>query len=358
MATAEHYLDREIEIKRALEFYYRSLIGGYVSAYARTGREEFLRLSEVVKGERIRVILPYLAELARIKEEFRRTRNLIWLTKTLYAFAVRQERTIIGISGYIHRDFPERESFLLRLGWFRERIGYIIRRLWEQYPGTIFGMVVDRETRAPLVDAIVRINGREMAVDAAGRYVFEGFPGSYTMTASMTDYAEETRTVLLPPAGRIEVNFELEKIVVKLFSYAFRVSSDIVTVTGAVTRKVKAVRKTPVRIEIFFDDFLSVIEDEAKFEERFRPELEKLMKSEVKEHKADIQAALFWGDFSVAEKIDFGVEEKSEVEIGDEEKKIIEEGKSSDEYTIAVFIFEDQVWYKKSTYEHALDEVK
>jgi hypothetical protein len=357
VATAEYYLDREIEIKRALEIYYRSLIGGYASAYARTGREEFLRLSEVVRKERIRVILPYLAELARIREEFRRTGNLIWLTKTLYAFTIREARTIIGISGYIHRDFPERESFLLRLEWFRERIRYIVRKLWEQYPGTIFGVVVDKETRAPLVGAKIRINGYEITIQDAitGRYVFEGFPGRYTITVSMTNYVEETRTVLLPPAGRVEVNFELEKIVAKLFSYAFRISSDIVTVTGAVKKELKAIRETPIRIELFFDDFLSVIEDEIKFEDRFRPELEELMKAEVRRYKADIQAALFWGDFSVAEKIDFGIEEKSEVEIGDEEKKIMEEGKSSDEYTIAVFIFEDQVWYRRSTYEHALE---
>jgi len=214
MATAEYYLRQEIGLKKDVDTYYRSLIGGYSSAYARTGKRTFLWLADTARTSRTVLWRPLIEELNRIRDEFR-SRDLIWLTKTLYSFAVRQERVIAGIYELIAADLPERRSFLDRLSEFARRIRRIIAELFAQYPGVIFGHVIDKETRAPLVGAKLTINGFTIVVlDAiAGRYIFENFPGSYTITAEMEGYIPQTIKVALAPAGRIEVNFELEKLI-------------------------------------------------------------------------------------------------------------------------------------------------
>lgn len=94
-------------------------------------------------------------------------------------------------------------------------IGFVlddaIEELEAKLLSTIFGSVVDAETRLMLVGAVVEVDGLEATVETTG-YRIEDIPrGTYDVTASFEDYPEETQTVELPPNTELEVNFELSK---------------------------------------------------------------------------------------------------------------------------------------------------
>jgi PAS domain-containing protein len=218
MPRADYYLDREISLKEEIELYYRALIGAYTrwaKYYEKIQPRRARRyriVVELVRRERREIILSQLGEVRGIKEEFKR-RNLIWLTKVLYNFAVRQEKTIIGISGYLERDLPEFKTFLERLRRFRRRIRHIVEKLGEQYPGLIYGWVRDKETKEPLIGAEVRIDRHRIIVNHRGVYSFETFPGKYRIRVSFENYETQEKEVELHPFEELEVNFELEKII-------------------------------------------------------------------------------------------------------------------------------------------------
>lgn len=62
-------------------------------------------------------------------------------------------------------------------------------------PVTIAGKVTDEETGVAIADATVRLNGKAYITGSDGTYSFSVEVGSYTLTVSMTGYAEKTASV-------------------------------------------------------------------------------------------------------------------------------------------------------------------
>jgi len=263
----EDWIRRERELKEEINRYYISLVGAYSrwGYYFRDKEPErsrrYLEIVEVLKREREEKVKRWLAKLERIRKR-----------SGLLRFCKEELKELEELFGKIYADFPEKETFLLRLDEFISRV-------------------------------------REL----------------------------------------------IEILSVRLFSYALRLSSDIITIKGLKAEKETKVRETPIRIELFFDDFISSIEDEIDFEDRFREELTKLMKDLVDKYKTHIARALYWEKFSISESIDFGIEDKVEVEIGKREEEIIERKKSRDDYTLAVFLDEERLWYVSDRYEHSIE---
>lgn len=137
---------------------------------------------------------------------------------------------------------------------------------------------------------------------------------------------------------------------IKLYSYSLRVYSMIREVSSIKTRERKKVIETPINIELAFDDFVSLIESEIELEERYREELESLFLELVLKYRKEIARKLNWENFWISSKVDFGIEEKWEIE----RPEVLRRGVSEDEWELRVLIYEDKVWHKRGLYEHEI----
>ncbi len=79
-------------------------------------------------------------------------------------------------------------------------------------PGTITGTVTDAGTGAPIAGATVSYSGGSTSTDGSGAYTLANVAeGSYSVTASATGYASQSRTVTLGPGATATQNFALTR---------------------------------------------------------------------------------------------------------------------------------------------------
>ncbi|MEA2633982.1 MAG: large repetitive protein [Chloroflexota bacterium] len=77
-------------------------------------------------------------------------------------------------------------------------------------PGTITGTVTDSGSTAPIAGATVSYGGGSTTTDGSGSYTLANVAeGSYTVTASATGYAGQSRTVTVGPGATATQNFAL-----------------------------------------------------------------------------------------------------------------------------------------------------
>lgn len=75
----------------------------------------------------------------------------------------------------------------------------------------VYGVVTDAYTNAPLPNALVALGATTTTSDSSGNYTFTGvLPGSYTLSASLADYATKNVAVVVAQGQRIEQSFALE----------------------------------------------------------------------------------------------------------------------------------------------------
>ncbi|TME80751.1 MAG: hypothetical protein E6I43_13045, partial [Chloroflexi bacterium] len=79
-------------------------------------------------------------------------------------------------------------------------------------PGTITGTVTDAGTGAPIAGATVSYSGGSTSTDGSGAYTLANVAeGSYSVTASATGYASQSRTVTVGPGATATQNFALTR---------------------------------------------------------------------------------------------------------------------------------------------------
>ena len=131
-----YYLRRNYEVlwrRKArpipLRFYVDSARGGYISAWKRTGKEEFRLLADLIKNK----LRPKIDEFYRRLEDLRKekiTKENIFSIKVGLLELKKDELSYVEhFRRYLVRGFPERESFLRRLEWYRDRFKTIIEGL-------------------------------------------------------------------------------------------------------------------------------------------------------------------------------------------------------------------------------------
>ncbi|MBN1484140.1 MAG: carboxypeptidase regulatory-like domain-containing protein, partial [Chloroflexia bacterium] len=79
-----------------------------------------------------------------------------------------------------------------------------------QPKGLVWGYVTDFDSGAPLEGALVEAdNGAMATADATGYYTMYLEAGTYVMTATMADYADDVETVVVPVGGSVQQDFAL-----------------------------------------------------------------------------------------------------------------------------------------------------
>ena len=77
-------------------------------------------------------------------------------------------------------------------------------------PGAVFGTVVDASTNQPISGATVSYTGGSATTNAQGQYNLASVvEGSYTETASATNYASDSRPLVVGPGASVVQNFSL-----------------------------------------------------------------------------------------------------------------------------------------------------
>ncbi|MBX7124441.1 MAG: TonB-dependent receptor [Cyclobacteriaceae bacterium] len=117
--------------------------------------------------------------------------------------------------------------------------------LWGQGTQTIRGVVIDQDSKAPVIGANIIIVGSDpikgAATDLNGQYVIDGVePGRYSLKVTSVGYEELMSTNVLVVAGKqLELNFEmkeslvtLSEIVVTAASDKTELNNDLTTVSG------------------------------------------------------------------------------------------------------------------------------
>ena len=78
--------------------------------------------------------------------------------------------------------------------------------------GTIYGQVLDSQTRTPIVGASVSAGSVSTSTDNNGNYSLSLNPGTYTVVASAPIYNSASQTVTVKAAQRLLLNFKLVSI--------------------------------------------------------------------------------------------------------------------------------------------------